>query len=234
VSNERKASDIILELENKIDILLGLCRTQDLNIKILSNKLNSVMELLNKKENKITIETVNTSTSTPVIPISAESTLPMESFPKGFRRNSRPETYEGDNSYLPNVEEVKFPVQLPNKPAEVVIPNHIAKPTSKPVSIPPEIEKQVVRQAIPVTQRVIDKNAKSIFLADVEIVDDKNSTVKTRTKGNGKWEAILSPGNYKVIIRKRESLTKEKLESSQDIVVDGSVSPLELPILTMK
>ena len=41
MSNEpRKATDVLLELEAKINLLLDIVRSQDLNIKVLSNKLN--------------------------------------------------------------------------------------------------------------------------------------------------------------------------------------------------
>jgi hypothetical protein len=46
--------------------------------------------------------------------------------------------------------------------------------------------------------------------------------------------ASLPIGAYRVLIRKRESLTKEKLEAAQDIQVDGSQSPLDLPIMIIK
>jgi len=48
----RKATDIILNLESKVDILLSIVRSQDLNIKILSNKLNSIIEKLEQEAPK--------------------------------------------------------------------------------------------------------------------------------------------------------------------------------------
>ena len=102
MTNEpRKASEVILKLEEKLDVALGLIRTLDLNIKILSNKLNSVQEALAKKADeapKFTVEAVNnTRPPTPVfsqfqqnpvmdpekqIPVEAEFRLPMEAEPK--------------------------------------------------------------------------------------------------------------------------------------------------------
>ena len=112
----RKASDILLELENKVNVLLGLLRAQDLTIKVLSNKLNSLMEKMDKQgavPSKIMVEAVNSAPlPTPFnqmpspdpeksIPVSADFNLQVEDKPNGFRRTSRPETYAGDNSYLP-------------------------------------------------------------------------------------------------------------------------------------
>jgi len=40
----RKASDIILSLEAKIDQMVALHRSLDMNIKLLSNKINEMMQ----------------------------------------------------------------------------------------------------------------------------------------------------------------------------------------------
>jgi len=41
-------------------------------------------------------------------------------------------------------------------------------------------------------------------------------------------------GIYRVIIRKKESVTKDKVENIQTITVDGTTSPLKLPIVIIK
>lgn len=259
----RKASEVLLELESKIDILLGIVKSQDLNNKIISNKLNTVMEKMERLEKqptspKITVEAVNTlptsfnqmpqSESGKQIPVSSDFNLPLDEAPNGFRRTSRPETYAGDDAYLrppPKVQAPKFPTQLPkNLPvkAEVIVPPAAINRTQGQVFPPPPMKdattpaNNVVQNAIPVMQRVVDANGKSVFLADVEITDlsTMQSVFKSRTNGTGKWMASLPIGAYRVIIRKRESLTKEKLEAAQDIQVDGSQSPLDLPLMIIK
>lgn len=104
---------------------------------------------------------------------------------------------------------------------------------------PPQSQGRALEQAqgqIPVSQRCVDKNGKSIFLADVEITDMTTAQpiFKTRTNGAGKWMASLGIGSYRVTIRKRESVTKEKIEAVQDIQIDGSVPKLELPMMIIK
>jgi hypothetical protein len=255
----RKATDVLLELESKIEVLLGIVKSQDLNIKILSNKLNTLMEKMDKQPApvvapQIMVEAVNTKSNIfnqapPPDPgkqlaVSADFNLPLEEAPTGFRRTSRPETYSGDNAFLPknkkpNAESsVKFPTQLPRGAvkAEVVVPPHTANKVFEQAV--PEIHEsqQMVQNAIPIVQRVVDANGKSAFLADVEITDLSSmaSVFKTRTNGTGKWMASLPVGTYRVVIRKRESLTKEKLEAAQDIQVDGMQSTLELPLMIIK
>lgn len=264
----RKASDVLLSMESTLNTLVGIIQAQDLNIKVLSNKLNNLMQAMEKQATaapKVTVETVNSFPASPFqqmqtldperqIPISSESKLPVETSPKGFRRTSRPETFEGDNAYLSETKSVqpKFPMQMPKPPPgreveAMVPPNKPVIPPSKaeapPLPIPeatsapaPKGRQTAPQNAIPVQQRIVDRGGKSVFLADVEIVaHETGETVsKTRTNGTGKWQAVLGIGSYRVTIRKRESLTKEKVEAVQDVHVDGSQSPLELQVMIIK
>ena len=280
----RKATDVLLDIEAKLDTLLSIVKSQDLNMKLLSNKINSVIERLDKQPEmksfinrapQFTAEAVQAPVpphfvqpATPgdlkQIPIQAEYQLPMEENPSGFRRTSRPETYAGDNAYLrkPTEPQVRFPTQQvagrppPGRdagPPEFVVPTQALKQSSKPPqppqlpaqapgaqrppSLPPqEMLNRSSGTVVPVEQRVVDKNGKSVFLADVEIVDHNTSlpVVKTRTSGAGKWAVPLPIGNYRVTINKRESLTKQKVEVVQDIQVTGSESPLVLQMMIIK
>lgn len=264
----RKASEVLLDLESKLDVALNLVRIQDLNIKILSNKLNNIIELLEKKvvvPQKASAEATNTVQTSPFqqsfaldsekeIPISSEFGLPVENSPNGFRRTSRPETFSGDNMYLPKSSsdvKPKFPVQMPKAPpgraqagspppgreSEAVVPLAATQmQTTIPVPKQQSRTQNIVQNAIPVMQRIVDKNGKSVFLADVEITDLASMQVvfKTRTNGTGKWQASLGIGDYRVLIRKGASSTKEKIEVGQNIQVDGTQSPLDLQAMIIK
>ncbi len=245
----RKATDIILNLESKVDILLSIVRSQDLNIKILSNKLNSIIEKLEQEapKSKFIVEAVqNTTTETlfgfnniPVeeeksIEVDPDFTVKLDNSPQGFRRVSRPETFSADINKKD--ESSIFPMQLPNMPqgrseqdAQIIVNTNLKQ--EKKVN-----KKEPSSGSVPVMQRIVDKNGKSVFLADVEIIDVSSGeqASKTRTNGTGKWMATLSPGDYKVIIRKRESLTKEKIEVIQDVRVDGTQSPFDLQTMIIK
>jgi hypothetical protein len=295
MSEPRKATDVLLDVESKVSMLLDIIRAQDLNIKVLSNKLNDVIGRLDKQQAavpKIVVEAVQTLPTPPTIippgftqipagdsdrniPVTAESKLQQADAPQGFRRNSRPETYAGDNAYLPHPEQdMRMPVQLPKMPpgrqganmpppgrsddSSVVVPNGTNVPSNRRGNVlaPPNPRGDALTQQqgqnphmneeqpqpqssqgqIPVMQRCVDKNGKSIFLADVEITDlsTGQQTFKTRTNGTGKWMASLGIGAYRVVISKRAAQNKEKLEAIQDIQVDGAQSPLELPMLIIK
>lgn len=267
----RKASEILLELEKKLDIALNLIRSQDLNIKILSNKLNSLQEALGKVQaspQKIVVEAVNTARpmmqASPFqqtiemdlekqIPVSADFNLPLEEEPQGFRRTSRPETFAGDDVYLPQ----KYPTQLPKMPApqqarspnapppgrtanvnplaEAVVPQVATQKAAPPTPKAQPVAHNIAQNAVPVEQRVVSGHGRSLFLADVEIIDLQTmSSSKTRTNGSGKWMASLAVGDYRIIIKKFESATKESLEATQEIHIDGSQSPLQLPAVILK
>jgi len=267
----RKASDILLELEKKLDIALNIIRTQDLNIKILSNKLNIIVDSF--KNNaievpKFTVEAIDNIPKSRMLPtqvqigdsldeknilFSPDDKLPLESEPIGFRRTSRPETFAGDDAYLVKPSGAvtpKYPVQVPIAPpgrnpnapppgreAEVVAPAHAKSKIDVKLVPEPKKQQQVLLQnAVPVMQRVVNAHGKSLFLADVEIIDltTIQQVVKTRTNGTGKWMASLGIGDYRVIIRKLEAATKEKLEVIQEIHIDGSQSPFELQTVIIK
>lgn len=240
----RKATEILSDLEGKIDYLIAYTKTQDHSIKILSNKLNEILSKNNtyvpiQPPPQFKIESVDTSgqlqkikeiDSDKQIPISSEFNLPIENSPKGFRRTSRPETYAGDDQFLekPQTKQNKITPK-----SEVIVPQNFIDKKNEPV--PPIQKSELMQNAVPVSQRVVDKNGKSVFLADVEIIDLSTNTniCKTRTSGTGKWVAALGVGNYKILIRKRESLTKQSIESIQEINVDGATSPYELKNATM-
>ena len=279
MSEPRKATDVLLDVESKVSMLLDIIRAQDLNIKVLSNKLNDVIGRLDKQQAgppKIIVETVHAAPQQPSnippaftqipageagrnIPVTAEAKLPQSEVPQGFRRSSRPETYAGDNAYLPHPEqEVRMPVQIPKMPPGRQPPMNPPPGRAEAVAPPPATNKagavmpapqqdvqdteeqestpQTTHGHIPVMQRCVDKNGKSIFLADVEIVSliDGQPVFKTRTNGTGKWMASLGIGGYRVTINKRASMNKEKLEAVQDIQVDGTQTPLELPMMIIK
>lgn len=273
MNEPRKATDILLELESKIEVLLNTVRSQDLNIKVISNKLNKVMEGLEKQQvaasQKITVEAVqhhpapnqaavlfgqvpnNTDPERNVV-VTAESKLPVEEGPKGFRRTSRPESYS-DEKVFRSREVLPLPpppVATPpdnpkaNRPppgrsvgevvtAQIPAPKNKAAPAPNAPKVATEAETHGI---VPVEQRVVDRNGKSVFLADVEIIDvaTGEQVSKSRTTATGKWMAALPLGNYKVIIRKLESLTREKIESVQTIKVDGSEAPLRLQMIIIK
>ena len=268
MTNEpRKASEVLLELEAKIDSLISLVKAQSFANQLLSNKVTELSESLEKQRQatppQIRVETTNTLPQIPFsplhtfvpsdperqVPISSEKKLPM--LGDGFRRTARPETFAGDDVYLGQQfapgEEPKMPLQMPKGPppgrggADVIIPTKQVQPQQSqqplsPTQQQPLPKQSVVQNAVPVVQRVVNGDGKSVFLADVEVVDMSTSqpVSKTRTNGTGKWMASLGIGAYRVTIRKKGTATNGKMEAVQDVQVDGTQSPLELKTVIIK
>lgn len=242
---QRKATDVLLELEKKLELVLGFLRTQDLTIKLLSNRVNELSVELSKfspDTPKPTVEAVNVVNNTQVNPpnhsqmVVAANNLPLEQNPKGFPRTSRPETYSGDNTYL---NPPKMPMQMTKPPpkAEVVVPDvAMQQEKLKPPPKQPGVPKPQSGSTINVEQRIVNREGKSVFLADVEVfnIDSGEKVYKSRTNGTGKWVAPLPIGKYRVVVRKREPVTKANLEINQEVVVDGSESPLRLQMMIFK
>lgn len=237
----RKATDILLAIEAKLDHALAAIRAQDLNQKILSNKLNALLERLDSVDEKDQPVKAKPFVEAPVVSPDPNLNIRVEAEQLGFRRTSRPETYAS-------------PAQL-KEVARPAPPIPIAEtPTPPPVRPPPPTEeewKTISMPAIPkmkseeassnigkvaVEQRVVDKNGKAIFLANIEITDTQTSKIesKTRTTSVGKWQAVLPPGIYNVKITKSESVSKQKIEVNQEITIDGNTSTQTLPLLMVK
>lgn len=216
----RKATDVIIELEAKIDYLLALIKTQDSNIKTISNKLNSVMTMLEKTSIKtpVYIEQGDKPKNPSFIPINEESSIKVISEPQGARRGSRAE------ASLPNNNVFIISSPAVNETPEIIIPKQEeSKSDFKNIN------------TISVFQRVVSDGNKSIFLAEVVVNSLKTNAevFKGKTSANGKWAANLEPGDYKVIVSKRDNISKEKKVFEQIIKIDGKTSVLELPNLVI-
>lgn len=232
--NDRKATDVLLSIESKLESLLNHHRTQELNLKILSNKFNSLIENIPKYFNdhkqsmtrpQIKIEAADVSPVSKNIPISSDFNLSTDSDPVGFRRTSRPETFEERES--PALKETR------ESAIQKVVKNfENTKQQENTPHLPPKLSEGLISQ---ITQRIVDKNQKSIFLAEVEIKSLEGELIhKTRTNSIGKWNATLPPGKYRVSASKRESSSKQKIEIFQDVEIDGSKSMMSLPDLIVK
>ena len=225
MANEpRKASEVLLELETKIDSLTSLVKAQSFANQLLSNKITDLIQSLTKQQQsappQIRAEAVNTLPRAPIsplhtfqsadperqIPIPAESKLPETNEPHGFRRTSRPESFAGDDAYLGQQgSNIKMPTQMPKGPppgrgleAEVVIPKQAPKQQvqqpAQPQNQQPIPKQSVIQNAVPVVQRAVNGDGKPLFLADVEIVDMSTFQPVTKTRTNGTGKWMASLG----------------------------------------
>src|SRR5579885_3417371 len=99
MNEPRKASDILIDLEEKINKVLAIQQIVDTNVKNLSNKLNEITTAINNGTQQKSHKPPEFSIEAPkTISISQENQLPIEQAPVGFRRTSRPETFEQQNT----------------------------------------------------------------------------------------------------------------------------------------
>ena len=89
----RTSSDILLELESKIDLLTDLVRAQDLNIKILSNKLKYAIDSIGSqpKIDNAKKPFVEIAETKPLVKEIKATPLPEQELTVGVRRTSRAE-----------------------------------------------------------------------------------------------------------------------------------------------
>lgn len=212
--NNRTLTDIILTIEAKVDQLLGFHMSQDLSAKIASNKLNRVESKLDNLIEALSEEgsPLQIASAVPSFPSDVEEhqfSIGLETKPLGFPRTSRPETFATETEMRNTV------------------------PSKRPALTEEDMFTPNERKAI--TQRVVDRNSKAVYMANVEIINAKTGNMenKLRTNGMGKYSASLVPGNYKIIIRKDGGIGKEKLEISQNLIINDQ-TPSELQTLIIK
>jgi hypothetical protein len=225
MSEERTGTDVLLDLEKQVAQLVHMNQSLDFNIKVLSNKLNQVIELLNNMSAEAqmdpTMDPIAMATAPqsvmpkmkiedewkPAIPITTDTA------PVGFRRTSRPETFHNPKTPTKNTPTLSFPVPEMKPPTSVMEPS-------------PNTGKK------PLSQRIVDRNGSSVFKADIEVVDEQGHTVwKGQTGMTGKWTTALAPGKYRVNIRKQT--TQQKIAVSQDLLVNDK-TPADLQPLLVK
>lgn len=233
-SKQRSAADILLALEAKIDQLMQMHRNLDLNLKILSNKFNQFINASLNVPNSAPSAPPSASLPSASLPLNSlypaapeppqeeftdyNNSLSVETTPVGFRRTSRPETFDdGLSKNTKSTPSLTSPAMHPAK----------------------EVQSNTIHQSLndrkPIIQRVVDKNGKAIFMAEIEITNLQTNIVeaKTRTNGVGKWQASLAEGRYRVSLKKQQAVGKEKIEILQELDINES-TPTELQVLIIK
>lgn len=207
----RKASDVLLELEEKVDRIVQITALYDHNIKLILSKANAAHTLLQQVATKLGLEEhqqLNALKNSNAISIPAGVPIEVATENKGQRRTTRPTVSE----------------QPPT-----VFPEHQAQPTEqmkKSATTPPE-------RKIPVVQR-IQRNNKDVFMADIKIFAGNEQIFKGRSNATGKYQCLLAPGKYTVKVSKTDPTTKQLIEQGQEITITSSEGTLTLPNFVLK
>lgn len=211
----RKATDVLLAIENKVDMLQKLVFNQDMLLKLVADRTNKIFSYIEElKQEYVQSQNQGTSESEEdprIINVSDEHAI--------------------SESKLPNVSSVRAARTSPSSGALSQPISAITNQTPKDTS-PQEQEDFGSDKKVPTIQRVSDHTGKDLFMATVVISDENGKEVhKTKTNAMGKWQAILKPGKYMVKITKTDNATKKLLESNQNIIVKNSNSPITLPVV---
>lgn len=260
---QRSASEVLLSMETKLDILLQTNRSLDLNFKVLSNKFNQILQLLNTDP---MIPQLNPGNAFPVQSVQQDNTDLYSAsmlYPKAPTNGSTAVTSQTFNvgnvntqqlSQIKVKDQLEIPSDMPltmetapvgfartSRPETHMAQEvgQIVKNTPTPsIQLPqtygPKESANASEKTYPVQQRVTDAQGKSLFMCDVQILDSKGVQVwKGRTNGVGKWSAALKPSTYKVNVKKHDSIAKKTIDVTQNITVN-SMTGQDLPVLICK
>jgi hypothetical protein len=212
----RKATDILLALENKIDTLQKLVFNQDMLLKLIADKSNKIYAYINELQKEYSQSEQNQEQledDTPrIINITnKDQIVEAKNIDIGSRRINR----------VPSDAQVQ-------QPAIIAIPNTPSEKTQQP-------SVSTGNKKVPVIQRVSDPTGKDLFMATVNILDENGNEIhKTKTNAAGKWQATLKPGEYEVKITKTDTTSKKILEGIQKIKVPASNSTFTLPVVIIQ
>lgn len=207
----RKASDVLLSLEDKINTVTKIISAYDLKLTIVLDRVNKIYAF---------IEMLQKEREADVLGVSVQA-VERNPTPKLFI----PETIGNSPVAIENTSS-----DLPEHPGPVDRGriSRISREQLDNVNVDPD-------KKVPVTQRITDQVGKDIFNAEVSILNDnKELVMKTKTNAVGKWQAYLKPSHYIVNIVKTDTATKRKIESSQEFLVTDSKNVMTLPTAIIK
>jgi hypothetical protein len=243
-NDPRKATEIVLSIEEKLSTLMKVMYSYDLNVKLVldrTNKIYKYIERLEETERQLLLETEQVPEAdqhTINIPAGEKITEAKELVEQ--RRTSRVSMPVDNTLAKQNKQAIQVPTntmsavrQSPAEAMRQVSSQQSTHSTDTDATIAP-VQASSGRK-IPVMQRITDDKGKDVFMAEITIVgSDKEVAAKTKTSAVGKWQAQLRPGKYTVNIVKTNTTMKTKTEVSQSIDIPNSNTPITLPVAILK
>jgi len=216
----RKASDILLALETKVDTLTKLVYSYDMLLKLIADRTNKIYAYIDELQKEYkeardqkSEEDENEQDDPKIIHVSNEHQITEAKEIIGQRR----------------IQPRADPNAIPPQPAILAVPNQ------QPVPKPQQTQETIGNdKKVSVMQRVSDHTGKDLFLATVLISDENgNEITKAKTNAAGKWQCVLKPAKYVIKITKTDTATKKVLETTQKITIPSSNSTITLPVVIM-
>lgn len=249
----RKATDIILELENNVKHLVSLINNQDFLIKglyqdskdmksLIKSLIDEVKELKSGQNAQI-LQNNQKMPALPSVsahmggnvhpPISSGSNVPLKKEEPKKKENKKEEIIVKDGKLVR-----KKSVKIDNKQEEIqeipefteIMPQNLSEEPSfgselrtRGGNSPEETKKTVV------TQKIVYEDGKPVCLAKVEIKNTVGDIVsQIRTNATGEWMTTVKPGIYEVIISKLAARDKPAVNMRYPIKIEASPIPVRL------
>jgi|ERR1700722_9716887 len=226
MTDQRKASDVLIAIEDKVNTLIKIMSSYDMNMKLVldrTNKIHNYISRLEAEEAAMLSQQDSVAGSDDdkaVVQTSADHVITVADAPSGPRRAARAESYT--------------PMQIPVPPQPQQVPVQQQAPAA-PQQVSMAEKPGSSDKKVPVTQRITDNTGKDLFMAEVNLLNDKKELVlKTKTNATGKWQAHVKPGKYHVHIIKTDTATKNKIEAMQELNIPNSDSVVMLPTAIIK
>jgi hypothetical protein len=197
--------EIVKKLENKVDHLTDVSKSQDLVLKILSNKINLIIEKLDIIINITNEDQVQALPKTEVAAVAPTKWV-----------NSAP---------VVDVVAATI-VSEPDEP--LIVEEEDSFPDYESSSVD-DVKTAIVQRVISANKKSL--YLANVEIANKLTGDIVH---KTRTNHSGKWQAVLSKGSYTITIRKKDAATQNDFFNSKEIYLDGTNSVLDLPDLIIK
>lgn len=206
---KQSATDLLLSLERKIDLILKYYKNMDNNLKLVLNQINS------QKSENVTIVDKKVSIPEELKVINKDNfenrikTNKFEEFAASRGIDASSETEEESDDKL-----LDSPSGRGNLSQRGV--KAVTKTGGKSV----------------ITQSIINKDGNNLYLASVEITDAVTGDLikQCRTNTAGKWMAQLQPGDYTVKITKQFPAEKNMapINVTYNVTTPPSLKPMEL------
>lgn len=245
--SDRKVSDVVLDIESKMNEILGIIKTQDILLKIAINKINSltVDPISNIPGDRSQMYEKNDSQARKEVDSLLRNQFENSDEYFNDTENEKESEKKDTNSFFSNkVAEArerdrKSPLAAALREADKEdsndmyehVPGNAELATSsqrhRRTSNSSGEKKSVVRSGegmVSVKQKIVDSEGRSIPLATVKITSEDGTSKSIRTDSRGEWETSLFPGEYSVQIAKKfvSDPNRKPINSKYSVKIDGA------------
>jgi hypothetical protein len=230
MSDDRKATDVLLDLEKKLDDMLRFQRNMDNNMKILLSQVNMFMN--KAKSNTVKESVVENSNNTNS---EFSGIINSQNFDNRPKTNKFVQMAAAQGIEIDDAKSTQQRIVTHNTSPEYS-GDELLEASPRKVSPRGSRGPKTTSNKSTVSQELKKADGQPLFLASVEILNEDGSVEKqTRTNPKGKWMAALSPGNYTVRVIKffAPDSGYKPIDTSYQIQVSQADAPLELNPLTV-